>query len=731
MQLRFFIFPLLVLVFSCKKEYAESIVDFSSYEIEDGLVLQAIAVEPLIEAPVSLSFDDTGNIWVLEMPGYMQTLEGIDEEDPIGRILVLEDKDNDGQADHTTVFLDSLKLGRAFAHVYGGLLYAEPPNLYFTEINDAFTPGNTIIVDSAYAVGGNVEHQPNGLLPNIDNWIYSAKDSKRYRLKNGIWIKEKTAFRGQWGITHDATGRLYYNDNSNQLRGDFTLPNLVNQNPKYRPTKTVRQTIVKDQSVYPINATAVNRGYIPGMLHDDGKLKNFTSACGPVYFEGVGLNEAYQKNFFVCGPEVNLIKRNLVNFDNLKISGTQAYKEKEFLRSSDEAFRPVNIFNGPDGAMYVVDMHKGIIQHKTYLTSYLRDKYIKKGLDTIKGMGRILRISNDSGPYNPINLKAKSSQDLVDSLFSKNIWIRDKAQRMLIFRNDNTTVEKLNNVVNQSNNESAKIHALYSLEGMEQLEFSKISIENLKAFPEFASHVLKLMAESKFELSAKQLVQFMALKNEKVDFYLTYFLSKKFTENNAAMLAQLLKERNEKDVLVEAFLSGIYPNEASFLESKVSELLPKARKILDSISTIEVVQAHGFKIGEDGLTRGRILYNSNCATCHGPDGRGLENLAPPLLNSEFVSKNKERLIAIMLYGMHGPLSVNDKDYTFLNAMPGIGTNENLTDENIRDIGNFIRNAFTTSPQNITENTVDSLRNIKRAYDKTFTQTELNEIFAAN
>jgi len=152
---------------------------------------------------------------------------------------------------------------------------------------------------------------------------------------------------------------------------------------------------------------------------------------------------------------------------------------------------------------------------------------------------------------------------------------------------------------------------------------------------------------------------------------------------------------------------------------------------LDSISNIEVNEGVDFVIGEDGLTKGRLLYNTNCATCHGPDGKGLENLAPPLLNSGFVSTDKEQLVAIMLYGMQGPLTLNGKEYAFLNAMPGIGANEELTDQNIQDIGNFIRNAFTTSPQDITLKTVDSLRNIDRTYDKMFTQTELNEIFSSN
>ncbi len=128
------------------------------------------------------------------------------------------------------------------------------------------------------------------------------------------------------------------------------------------------------------------------------------------------------------------------------------------------------------------------------------------------------------------------------------------------------------------------------------------------------------------------------------------------------------------------------------------------------------------------MTKGRLLYNYNCATCHGPDGKGIENLAPPLLASELVSENKERLVALMLHGLTGPLKIAGKDYNFSNAMPGIGSNEKLSNENIRDLGNFIRNAFTTSPQSITIQTVDSLRSSGRPFDKMYTQNELNEAF---
>ena len=164
-----------VMIYSCGPSFEETEVDMSSYLVQDGMKIKSVAAEPLIEAPIDMSFDDQGRLWVLEMTGYMRNLNGTNEEDPIGRILILEDRDTDGQADHARVFLDSMQLARSISHVYRGLLYAEPPNLWFVEINDDLTPGKKTLVDPEYARGGNVEHQPNGLLVNVDNWIYNAK----------------------------------------------------------------------------------------------------------------------------------------------------------------------------------------------------------------------------------------------------------------------------------------------------------------------------------------------------------------------------------------------------------------------------------------------------------------------------------------------------------------------------------------------------------------------------
>ena len=237
-----------------------------NYKVEEGFELKLIASESLLKAPVSMDFDNKGRMWVVEMIGYMPNLEGIGEEIPNGRISILEDVNKDGVIDRSQVFLNKLVLPRGLAHVYGGLLYVDGPKLWFVEINND-KPGKKTLVDPVYAEGGNVEHSSNGLMMNIDNWIYNANYNFRYQLKNGKWVKEPTSNRGQWGITKDNFGRLYYNNNSTQLQGDFVLPNKVIRNRYFKPTIAENQRLTNNK-VFPIHQTSVNRGYQKGVLDE-------------------------------------------------------------------------------------------------------------------------------------------------------------------------------------------------------------------------------------------------------------------------------------------------------------------------------------------------------------------------------------------------------------------------------------------------------------------------------
>lgn len=103
------------------------------------------------------------------------------------------------------------------------------------------------------------------------------------------------------GYPHDNFGRLYYNDNSRILLGDYVLPNTLINNKYFTPKASVGKLLTKDQRVYPLHATAVNRGYAKGVLNADNILVNATAACSPLVYRGGAFTKPYDETvLYLC-----------------------------------------------------------------------------------------------------------------------------------------------------------------------------------------------------------------------------------------------------------------------------------------------------------------------------------------------------------------------------------------------------------------------------------------------
>ncbi|WP_027064624.1 c-type cytochrome [Maribacter sp. Hel_I_7] len=738
-----FLFLLIIssLLFSCQSKFNETIVSLDSYKIEDGFNLEVIAAEPLLKAPVAIDFDAKGRVWVAQMPGYMNDLQGSGEENPSGSIVILEDLDNDGIADHSKVFMDSLVMPRALAHVYGGLLYAEPPYLWFVDIKDD-KPVNKVMVDSIYAVEGNPEHQPNGLELNIDNWIYNAKSNFRYRRKAGKWEKEPTTFRGQWGITHDNFGRLYYNDNSRILLGDYALPNTFINNKFFTPKSSFDKLLTNDQRVYPVFAGSVNRGYAKGVLNADSILVNATAACSPLVYRGGEFTESYDENVFICIPEGNLVKRALLTFTGDSVFAKQAWQEKEFITSTDEGFRPVSLKNGPEGKMYIVDMHRGMIGHHAYMSPYLRDKAKAKELDTIINFGRILKVAHENSTADKIpDFNALNGSELVKLLSNDNGWIRDRAQHFLIFKEVKDVIDEVKEVALNSENQWSQIHALYVLEGLNALSFDFLITIIDKSNSQVASHGMVLLKE--FASTAhieKALVLFnnVIKRNEiELDLYLGNGLGtwmnldeSKFTP----IMMKILARKPDNNTLADAVIGGLSTVDTEVYNNTVImdslKHTPFVNKLARTISDKNAGKMNAIftkeKTTEDTRTSGARMFFQICASCHGAGGKGIEGLAPPLMNSEHV-KNTERLALIILHGLEGPVHVNGELYNINLAMPGLIRNDNITDKDIANIISYVTNAFSDKPKRLSTTRIQELRNVKSSTGMEFTEKELQAL----
>jgi len=446
-----------------------------SFQVTPGFRVEIVAAEPLVNTPVALQFDPAGRIWVVEMTGYMPNPDGVGEDQPTGSVAVLEDTNGDGRMDKRTVFLDRLVMPRALALVPGGVLIAEMPNLWFCRDTDGdLKCDEQTAVATDYVQGDikNPEHNANGLMWGLDNWIYSANYTTRFRHTDDGWRREPTVFRGQWGLSQDDFGRPVYDSNSDQLRIDLIPAEYLLRNRNYPARAGINVDPVGSQITFPIRVNpGVNRGYQAGVLKEDGRLAKFTAACGPVIYRGDNFPAGFLGNAFVCEPSGNLIKRNILEEQDGIVSGRFAYPDSEFLASTDERFRPVNAYNGPDGALYIVDMYRGLIQHRIYLTTYLRGQIESRHLQAPINLGRIYRIVHEGKPLNPPpGLAEASASELVKALEHRNGWVRDTAQRLLVGRRDASVAPALRQLAQAAPSVNTRVHALWTLEGLAQVD---------------------------------------------------------------------------------------------------------------------------------------------------------------------------------------------------------------------------------------------------------------------
>lgn len=454
----------------------------ATFAVPPGFRVELVAAEPLIEDPIAIDIDPDGRLWVVEMRGFMTDLvESKGDFEPISRISVLEDIDGDGRMDRSTVFLDSLVLPRAVLPLRDGALVAEPPHLWFArDIDGDLRADQKILVRDDYGdPAGNQEAMANGLVWGMDNWIHSTHYGGRFRRVGGGFRHQETLEVGQFGLSMDDYGRWYRNWNSSPLHVDLLDAGYHARNPRLRGGGAVDVRIADSaREVWPIrNTPGANRGYREGTFRANGTLREFTAASGPAVYRGHRYPEHFRGNVFVAEPVGNLVRRfRIVDRGDGTLEAVNAYHQAEFMASTDERFRPVNLYSAPDGALYVVDMYNGVIEHRDFLTQYLRKHIDERGLARPEGLGRIYRIVHESTPPDRRRpqLYGASDRELVRLLSHPNGWWRDAAQQLLVERGAAGSAALLTKVAATARAPVTRLHALWTLEGLAALELPTV-----------------------------------------------------------------------------------------------------------------------------------------------------------------------------------------------------------------------------------------------------------------
>ncbi len=384
----------------------------ASFRVAKGFRVELVASEPLVEDPVALAWDGRGRLFVVEMRGLMPDAEGRGEDQPVGRVVVLEDDDGDGRMDESHVFLDALVLPRAIAVLPEGVLIGEPPHLWLCRDADDDRRCDEPLRVGEYGVGAeNAEHSENGLLPGLDGWLYNAKSARRLRLRGGRLEEGRTLLRGQWGIAQDDEGRLYTNNDSSFALVDPWPAEGFLRHPGMRPetggVPGVAVDLAPGAEVFAVHsAFGAIPAQVEGTQRADGRLLHPTGVSGIAVQRSPALGEEGIGDLFV--PEVvgNVVARfrpepKSWTAEHL-LEPDPDFGQREFLASTDERFRPVSVSFGPHGGLLVVDMYRGIIQDRTDASDYLRAYIERQGRDRPLGLGRIWRVVREDRPLRPL-----------------------------------------------------------------------------------------------------------------------------------------------------------------------------------------------------------------------------------------------------------------------------------------------------------------------------------------
>ena len=583
-----------------------------------GYRVELVASEPLIQEPVMIDWDGEGRMWAVEMPGYMPDINAKGELEPVGKIVVLEDTNNDGRMDKRTVFQDGLVLARWLKVLDRGVLVAEPPNLWlFQDTNGDLRADRKELVTNQYGrKEANVEHNANSLLWALDNNIYTSEIDIDLRLKNGKFEVRKTLSRGQWGITQDDAGRIFRNTNESALHVDILPAHYYMRHPNLLRTRGSYESMTgpngRLNDVWPIRPTpGVNRGYQFGILREDGTLARYTSVCTPMIYRGDRLPAELYGNVFVVDPTVNLVSRIILGESADGPTADKAYRDVrgEFLASTDERFRPVNLSIAPDGTLYVVDMYRGIIQHRGYMTEYLRDYVLKHKLEQPNSFGRIYRIMHETTKRDTTPLEGTAASrsgagrgapatNLVTLLSHPNGWRRDMAQQLLVERGDKSAVPALRKVAVSSGDVRARLKALWVLDAFDAIEPGDVTPA--------LSHANRDLRVSALRLSERWLrtpnhpiagavMKLAGDTDWAVRRQLAATLGELPAQSKEAAVASILERHGDDPIAVDAALSGLRGSELAVLD----RLLQAAGETPQRSTAITMLAATLVRVGED------------------------------------------------------------------------------------------------------------------------------------
>ena len=648
-----------------------------------GFKMEVVLADPDIQESAQIAFDGNGRMFVLELRGYMQDADGGGTLAPTGRVSLHEDLNNDGVYESHKVFVDGMVFPRMAMPFGPNAILTKESNAdevwKYTDTNGDGTADKKELFTTGMGRLANVEHQESHFMWGMDNWIYSTYNAFRVRWTPGGILREPTgANQSQWGVTQDNYGKPWFQSGASGMPGYFQFPVVYGNfaNPEQFETDL---NIIWGAPVL----IADMQGGMNSVRMPDGSLSRATGAAGNDVFRGDRLPADMVGDYFY-GEAVGRVVRRLRPVKSEGLTQLRnVYPLSEFIRSTDPLFRPVDMTTAPDGTMYITDMYRGIIQESQWSGpgTYLRQRIDQYALDKVIRHGRIWRLSYEGmgRRTDQPRMNNETPAQLVRHLSDPNGWWRDTAQQLLVLKQDKSVVPALTQMVRTSTNQLARIHALWTLEGLGAAD---------------AALVRELMKSPDAQIRQQAI-------------RVSESLYKAGDRSFAADYRTLTADR-DVDVVLQAMMTlntlkvtgapGIIKTVADTNKAKGVQLVATA--ILNPGAGRGARGGGGGAPGgpvytpaeEAVMARGQTIYSELCYSCHGDDGRGAEKaggdgaMAPPLAGSTRVLGHRDYVIKVLLHGLTGPLGgVNYTDVMIPMGMQ--------SDEWIASVGSYVRNSF--------------------------------------
>jgi putative membrane-bound dehydrogenase-like protein len=587
-----------------------------------GFAVELVACEPLVNDPIALDWGADGRLWVVEMGDYPLGVDG--KGKPGGVVRFLEDNNGDGVYDKQTTFLDGLPFPTGLLPWKNGVIVAAAPDIFYAEDKDGDGKADYREVLFTGFTEGNQQHRINGFELGLDGWLYGANgdsggnvrslktgktvniQGRDFRFKPDSGEFETESGQTQYGRHRDDWGNWFGNSNPTWGWHFVLAESDLKRNPYYAPPDP-RHPLEPDTRLHPASRTLAR-------FNDPEAAGHVTSANSPTPYRDELFGPHFATSLFVSEPVHNLVHRMVLEPDGASYRGVRPPVEadREFLASTDHWFRPTQLKTGPDGALWVADMYRAVIEHPEWIPAD-----VQKKLDLRAGAqeGRIYRVYPvDRKPRRIERLDRLDTAGLVAALESPSGWRRDTAGRLLLHKNDRSAIGPLRDLIRTTRRPKTRAQATWLLSLLGGLDEATALLALADRHPQVRRNVIKA-SEPMLKTSPRLAEAVLDRVNDPdphVRLQLALTLGDWSDPRAARALAQILR-RNPEDPWIRAgVLSSAVPHVATLLveffraggemppPEVIGPLLALAGSTLDRRGIETVIQAVATPAGQGG-----------------------------------------------------------------------------------------------------------------------------------